>query len=374
MLKRYGWICLLTAFALAALSFFLVFERLEMQGPGASQRAEFGFTGLSLAMSGGDGGVTVDDVKVSFKKLTGINGGERGDQSYVYALMFLCACVGMGVALLDRAGRRKAVSGIICALLSAGLSVWLIAVMARGRAWTADGLSGVGFTSLPGAGLFVCLGLNLIALGLSVMTLAGTPSGAQPDEKTRTLTVTRVGVLAAISGALFTLPGIPVFPPIYKLDFSSVPVLLAGFSMGPVPGLCVLLIKDLIGLLSSSSGGVGELADFVTAAALMLPASVMYRRTRTFRTALIGLVVGIFGMALTGALVNYFIMIPFYVNVMGLKSEAIVGMMAKIVPAIDSMPKLILLATTPFNLLKGAVLTFITLILYKRLSPILKSV
>ena len=184
--------------------------------------------------------------------------------------------------------------------------------------------------------------------------------------------IARVGVLGAIAALLFLIPGIPIVPPIYKLDFSTVPVLLGGFSLGYVPGLLILLIKDLVGLTNSSSMGVGELADFLASAAMMLTAVAIYRRHHSRRGALIGLIAGTAVMTVVAALVNYFILIPFYVAAMNMPAEAIVSMIGKVIPAVDSLPKLIAFATTPFNLLKGVVLSVITFLLYKRLSPLLK--
>ena len=184
--------------------------------------------------------------------------------------------------------------------------------------------------------------------------------------------IARVGVLGAIAALLFLIPGIPIVPPIYKLDFSTVPVLLGGFSLGPVPGLLILLVKDLVGLTNSSSMGVGELADFLASAAMMLTAVAIYRRHHSRRGALIGLIAGTAVMTAAAALINYYIVIPFYVAAMNMPAEAIVSMIGKVVPAVDSLPRLIAFATTPFNLLKGVVLSVITFLLYKRLSPLLK--
>ena len=184
--------------------------------------------------------------------------------------------------------------------------------------------------------------------------------------------IARVGVLGAIAALLFLIPGIPIVPPIYKLDFSTVPVLLGGFSLGPVPGLLILLVKDLVGLTNSSSMGVGELADFLASAAMMLTAVAIYRCHHSRRGALIGLIAGTAVMTAAAALINYYIVIPFYVADMNMPAEAIVSMIGKVIPAVDSLPKLIAFATTPFNLLKGVVLSVITFLLYKRLSPLLK--
>lgn len=181
----------------------------------------------------------------------------------------------------------------------------------------------------------------------------------------------RIGVLGAIASLLYLWPEIPVIPPIYKLDFSTLPVLLGGFAMGPVSSLFILLIKDLTGLLHSSTMGVGELADFLCSGLFVVSACLVYRRERTRAGALKGMALGVVVMVAAGALANYFIMIPFYMKVMNFSAEAIVGMIANVIPAVDSMGKLILLATAPFNLLKGVVLCLVTLLVYKRLSPLL---
>ena len=104
----------------------------------------------------------------------------------------------------------------------------------------------------------------------------------------------------------------------------------------------------------------------------MLAAVAVYRRNRTRRGAIIGLLLGIVSIVVVGALANYFIMIPFYVNAMHMPLETILAMIAKVIPPVDTLPRLILLATVPFNLLKGVVLALVTFLLYKRLSPILK--
>ncbi len=181
----------------------------------------------------------------------------------------------------------------------------------------------------------------------------------------------RIGVLGAIASLLYLWPEIPVIPPIYKLDFSTLPVLLGGFAMGPVSSLFILLIKDLTGLLHSSTMGVGELADFLCSGLFVVSACLVYRRERTRAGALKGMALGVVVMVAAGALANYFIMIPFYMKVMNFSAEAIVGMIANVIPTVDSMGKLILLATAPFNLLKGVVLCLVTLLVYKRLSPLL---
>ena len=179
--------------------------------------------------------------------------------------------------------------------------------------------------------------------------------------------MTRIAILAAAASILFLIE-IPIVA-FYKLDLSNIPVLLGAFSMGPVPGLIILAIKSAIGLLHSSSAGVGELADFVMGAALVLPAALIYHRNKSRKNAIIGMAVGTVCMVVAGVLMNKWVMLPFYMGAFHMDMDGIIK--AAKVAAVDSEWKLLLLVTGPFNLLKGVVLSIVTALIYKPLSPIL---
>jgi riboflavin transporter FmnP len=189
--------------------------------------------------------------------------------------------------------------------------------------------------------------------------------------KNNTKKITRIGVLSAVAALLFLIPGIPIVPPIYKLDFSTLPALLGGFSMGPLAGMLIVLVKDLVGLFTTQTGGVGELADFVVSSSLVVTAAALYAKRRTLKGALLGMGLGILLMILVGCAANYYVLIPFYQNVMGFPTEQVIKLVQATIPPVDNLWKLILLATAPFNLIKGLVLCIITAVLYKRLSPLL---
>lgn len=178
-----------------------------------------------------------------------------------------------------------------------------------------------------------------------------------------------VAILAAIAAVLFMIE-IPMVL-FYKLDLSSLPVLLGAFAMGPLPGTMILLVKALLGLLHSTSQGVGELADFIMGFAMMFPAAVIYRRMKSRKGAIWGMVIGTVVATIVAVLTNLYIMIPFYGAAYGMPVEAIVGMGQAIVPAIDSVGKFVLLITAPFNILKWVVISVVTALVYKPLSPIL---
>ena len=180
-------------------------------------------------------------------------------------------------------------------------------------------------------------------------------------------TMTRIAILAAAASILFLIE-IPIVA-FYKLDLSNIPVLLGAFSMGPVPGVIILALKSAIGLLHSSSAGVGELADFVMGAALVIPASVIYHRNKNRKNAIIGMAIGTVCMVIVGVLMNKWVMLPFYMGAFHMDMDGIIK--AAGVAGVDSEWKLLLLVTGPFNLLKGVALSIVTALIYKPLSPIL---
>lgn len=182
-----------------------------------------------------------------------------------------------------------------------------------------------------------------------------------------TFNLTRMALLAAMASILFLIE-IPIVA-FYKLDLSNIPVLLGAFSMGTVPGVIILALKSLIGLLHSSSAGIGELADFIMGAALVIPASMIYHRQKTRKNALIGMGVGTLCTVIVSVLVNKWIMLPFYMGAYHMDMQGILSYAN--VAGIDSEWKLLLLITAPFNLMKGLVLSLVTGLIYKPLSPLL---
>ena len=183
-----------------------------------------------------------------------------------------------------------------------------------------------------------------------------------------TANLARMAILAAIASILFLIE-IPVGMPFYKLDLSNIPVLIGAFSMGTVPGAAILAVKSLIGLTHSSSAGVGELADLIMGLAMILPASLLYQRNKTRKTAITGMALGVVCAVVVSVFVNKWIMLPFYMGAFHMTMEDLVA--AAHWGGVDSEWKLLLLITAPFNLLKGVVISVLTALLYKRVSPLL---
>ncbi len=168
--------------------------------------------------------------------------------------------------------------------------------------------------------------------------------------------LTTIGILSAISFVLMMIEFmIPFMPPFLKFDLSTVPVLFGGFMFGPIGGILVALVKDLLHLLMTSTGGVGELADFLCTGIMVLCSSLIYSKYHTKKGALIGLMVGILGLLIVSSLTNAFLLLPLYLNINPIETF----------PYITS-------AILPFNFIKGLILSAVTFILYKNISRILK--
>ncbi len=183
-----------------------------------------------------------------------------------------------------------------------------------------------------------------------------------------TANMTRMAILAAVASVLF-LVEIPIGMPIYKLDLSNLPVLIGSFAMGTVPGIIILALKDLIGLLHSSSSGIGELADFIMGLAMIVPASLIYQRKKTQGNALKGMLIGTLCAVIAGVLMNKWLMFPFYMNAFHIDMNGIIGMVNW--GGVDSEWKVLLMVTAPFNLIKCLVISAVTFFIYKPLSPLL---
>lgn len=190
-------------------------------------------------------------------------------------------------------------------------------------------------------------------------------------------TMAQIAMLGAVSVILmlveFPLPFLA--PPFYQLDFSEVPVLIGTFAMGPLAGVVIEFIKILLNLIiinGTSTAGVGELANFIIGCSMILPAGIIYRKHKTKKHAIIGMTAGTIVMVIVGCLINAFVLLPAYSVGLGIPMDTLVGMGTAINPAITNVGWFVVLAVAPFNLVKGIVVSVVTMLLYKRVSVIIK--
>lgn len=184
--------------------------------------------------------------------------------------------------------------------------------------------------------------------------------------------MTKIAMMSVISYVLMTFVHfpLPIFPSFLKVDISDVPTLIGGFAMGPVAGIMIAAVKNLLHLFQTDTAGVGELSNFLVACALMVPATLIYRRDKTKKSALIGLIIGVVTMAAMGAITNYLIILPFYSKIMPI--DVIIQAGSVVNAKIVSLESLILYGIVPFNLFKGSLTALVTMVLYKKISPILQ--
>ena len=183
--------------------------------------------------------------------------------------------------------------------------------------------------------------------------------------------IVMTAMFAAIASVLMFLNfNVPFMPSFIKFDFSELPALLAAYSLGPVSGVLVCLVKNAVNLPSTITGGVGELSNFLLGCAFVLPAGLIYRWKKTRRAALLGAVIGTLSMATIGIFTNYFVVYPIYMKIMPI--ETIVRMYQAIFPGVDGLLSCLLIFNFPFTLLKGAVNAAISFLVYKRISPFIK--
>lgn len=182
-----------------------------------------------------------------------------------------------------------------------------------------------------------------------------------------------IALCSAVSFILMMLDfPLPIVPSFIQFDFSELPALICAFALGPLAGVFVELIKNILHLFVTSTAGVGELSNFILGCSLVLPAGIIYKHHKTRKNALIGMLAGTLCFGFVSLLSNYFIMFPFYIKAMGFPLEAIIAMGTEISPLFDSELKLILLCVVPFNLVKGLIISLLTFVLYKHLRPIIK--
>lgn len=185
--------------------------------------------------------------------------------------------------------------------------------------------------------------------------------------------VTVTAMLSAIAFILMFLDfSVPfIMPEFIKMDLSELPALIGAFSMGPVCGVAVCLVKNLLHLFISTTGGVGELSNFLLGTAFVLPAGLIYKHRKSRKNALLGSLLGAVIMALFSIVSNYYLVYPAYYKLM-VPEETVFAAYQKILPSVENMLQCLVYFNMPFTLVKGLFSVVITFLVYKHISPILK--
>lgn len=184
--------------------------------------------------------------------------------------------------------------------------------------------------------------------------------------------VVKIGILSALAFILmfFQLP-IPIAPPFMKVDLADVPALVGGFAMGPWAGVAIQLVKNILNLTKTQTVGVGELSNFIVGATFVFVSASIYKNKKNKKTAIFALFCGVIAMTAIATLSNAFVVFPAYGKAMGIDLNAFAGQVPGN-PLVKSYVSLMLLSIAPFNIVKGTAAAFVTDLIYKRVSPILK--
>ena len=234
--------------------------------------------------------------------------------------------------------------------------------------------------------LFAQVKDNLQFVLVCILVAAAIIAAARISEKTilnnsvvrvsRTKYITICGMLGALAAImmLFEFPLIFLAPEFYKLDFGELPVMIGGLFMGPMGAVIIELVKILLKLVlkGTSTAFVGDFANFVVGCTLVVPASVIYHLKKTKKNALFSLTAGTVIVGVFGAVFNAVYLLPAFSTLYGIPLEAIVGMGTAINGRIDSITTLVVFSVLPLNLLKGALVSVLTMLLYKRISVFLR--
>lgn len=184
--------------------------------------------------------------------------------------------------------------------------------------------------------------------------------------------ITVTAMLSAVAYVLmfidFPIPFL--IPSFIQMDISELPALIGSFAMGPMCGVLICLIKNLLHLFITTTGGVGELSNFMLGVAFVLPAGLIYAKKKNKKSARNGAIIGAVLMGLISIPTNYFLTYPIYYNFM--PEEVILEAYRAIVPSMENILQCLICFNMPFTIVKGLFSVIITMLIYKHISPILK--
>ena len=190
--------------------------------------------------------------------------------------------------------------------------------------------------------------------------------------------VRRLSMAAMMGAVAFVLMyfsfSIPVLSPFAELELAALPELIGGFILGPVGAIEIICVKLLLKIVFKGSVSMmtGELQNLILSLSYVLPAVIFYRRHRTKKGAILGLVIGAVCSIVMAVLTNMYLILPFYIKLYGMDWDAIVGMCAAANPWIKDIPTMIAFSIIPFNVVSRTIHSLLVILLYKKLSAPLK--
>lgn len=183
----------------------------------------------------------------------------------------------------------------------------------------------------------------------------------------------KVSMLSVIAFLLMFLElATPFFPSFLKIDISDLPALIGAFAFGPLAGVAIEFLKNLLhGVFIGGTGFIGEIANFIVGSVFVVTAGILYSKNKSKKTAIIGMILGTLLMTAVASVLNFYVFLPLYEKVLGFPIAAIVAMGNAINPSITNLNTFIVWAIMPFNFIKGIIISIITIPIYKRVSTVI---
>ena len=177
------------------------------------------------------------------------------------------------------------------------------------------------------------------------------------NAKKSTNLMVKIALLSTIAFIFmfFEFPILPAFP-FLKIDFSDLPALIGAFAYGPIAGIAIEGLKNILVVLlkGTMTGGIGEFANFLIGISFIIPAGIIYRRNKNIKTTILSVIIASIIMSIVGIVLNKYILVPLYVNFL---------------PALNDpayVREYLLFGVLPFNLIKGVAVSVLTILFYKR--------
>lgn len=197
----------------------------------------------------------------------------------------------------------------------------------------------------------------------------------QTTQRNHLKRLTTASMMGAIAFVLLSVNfSIPVLSPFAEIDMAALPELIGGFVLGPIGVLEIIIVKVVLKTLivGTESMYTGEIQNFLLSVAFVLPAVLYYRKDRTKRGAVIGLIIGSLCKVVVGIFTNLYIIFPFYISLYGMDWQGIVDICSKANPLIKDVPTMVAFSIVPFNIVSTAISSVITMLVYKKISKLLK--
>ena len=207
--------------------------------------------------------------------------------------------------------------------------------------------------------------------------LAGSSEAVNAKGKSAAMRAAVVGMLGALSAVLMMLEiPLPFAPSFLKMDIGELPALFAGFFLGPAAGVGVVFVKIALKLIfkGTTTAFVGDFSNLVGSCVFILTASIIYKKNKTKKGAIMALVISTVLVSVVYIFLNAFIMFPMYSNLYGLPMDVIIGMGSAVNPLVHDELTMMLWAVLPFNLVKYTLTSVLTFLLYKRCGTALRGI